>query len=347
MKKTLTGWMTAESGRIEVEAHYATKYSVRIVLKEKAEIKEISNLELKVGESLVPLGPGKILINSENQDLEFHVMPVSGFHNFEKLFNRSKIETLEAPSLRLTSLISDKDKILPDFKEYVSNLAYDLGVYNYLLDKMDFSLKDEPAEVKDYIESAIINGLGKELMMYMKQAKQRLEELVFSFHENEHESHGFYFRRKLWYTLLQAPLIERSNLKPRGYNGDSEMMKMIYQNNYLGDSTFGKILHKFSVDQPAAQSVRNRRIDVVRFLRDFEADYKKNSEEKLRILSVACGPAFEIGDILKTKKDCSRFHFSLLDQDEQALGEASALIEGIEKSFKTKVSKDIHQESPP
>ena len=58
----------------------------------------------------------------------------------------------------------------------------------------------------------------------------------------------------------------------------------------------------------------------------------------MNVLSVACGPAFEVQDILKTKEDCKKFHFFLLDQDRNALLEASELIDKIEKSVKAKAS---------
>jgi extracellular factor (EF) 3-hydroxypalmitic acid methyl ester biosynthesis protein len=149
----------------------------------------------------------------------------------------------------------------------------------------------------------------------------------------------------MWDILLQAPFMARSNLKPRGYNGDSEMMRMIYDDDYQGDSTFGKILHKFSVDQPAAQSVRNRKIEIVKRIREREKAARLGKDEKFRILSVACGPAIEIGDLLKSGDDCSRMHFSLLDQDKHALTEAASLINVLEKSLLSKISMDLIEES--
>ena len=234
--------------------------------------KEIADLELMIENKWVEIGPCRVIMETENRGKIFHALPTSNIHNFEKLFFRSKIENLEADSLSLPLMIAYKNKIKPAFKEYVTNLTYDLSVYSYLLGRMDIASKDEPQEVKNYIQQVLINGMGAHLKAYLEKSLMSLARIVEDFSDEENEHHGFYFRRQLWYILLQAPIMARSNLKPRGYTGDSEMMRMIYQNDYQGDSTFGKIMHKFSMDQPAAQSVRNRRTEIVKKVPDDKKD---------------------------------------------------------------------------
>jgi extracellular factor (EF) 3-hydroxypalmitic acid methyl ester biosynthesis protein len=56
---------------------------------------------------------------------------------------------------------------------------------------------------------------------------------------------------------------------------------------------------------------------------------------------VACGPAFELQDVLTSAKDCSRFHFTLLDQDKNALSEAKSQIAQIEKKLGKKVEAEF------
>ncbi len=343
--KIFSGLLTTESEKMEIEVRYATKYSVLIVLNENKNINKIINLELKVENNLISIGPCRIIMETENKGKIFHILPLSNLHNFEKLFFRSKIENLEADSLSLPLMIEYKKSIKTEFRDYVTNLTYDLSVYSYLLGRMDFASREEPSEVKDYIQQVLITGMGAGLKDYLEKSLRLLEQIIENFSSEEHEHHGFYFRRQLWYTLLQAPIMARSNLKPRGYSGDSEMMRMIYQNDYQGDSTFGKILHKYALEQPAAQSVRNRRSEIVNKYNSIKRSINLNQGEKMRILSVACGPGMEIRDILKSKEECESLHFSLIDQDEKALSEAVSLINVIERSFDTKVSLDVIKES--
>ena len=286
-----------------------------------------------------------MIMESERRGKTFHIMPQINFYNFEKLFFRSKIESLEEAALSLPTLIEYKEKIDPKFKEFVSDLTYELNVYDHLLTKIDEDAKNEPQEVRDFVENKFINSMGADLKAFMAESQDKLGAMVSSFSDEEHKIHGYFLRRQMWNILLQAPLVARSNLRPRGYAGDSEMMRMIYKNDYEGESTFGKVLHKCSVEQAAADSVRERRQTISKKVQSMEGELNLPPEEKLRVLSVACGPAMEIGDILKTKKDCSRLHFSLLDQDEEALSEASSLMNIIERSLDTKVSHDLIQES--
>jgi extracellular factor (EF) 3-hydroxypalmitic acid methyl ester biosynthesis protein len=71
----------------------------------------------------------------------------------------------------------------------------------------------------------------------------------------------------------------------------------------------------------------------------------KKSRKRITILSVACGPAYEIRDILLTPKDCDQYHFTLLDQDKNALHEAAELISEIEKSLNRNIKVDYINES--
>lgn len=142
-----------------------------------------------------------------------------------------------------------------------------------------------------------------------------------------------------------SPFMTRTNLKPRGYSGDSIMMKMIYNDKFEGDSTFGKLMHKHPIEHPAAQAVRNRRDLIAKILGELKARKLKGNGQKIKILSVACGPAFELQDVITSTEDCARFHFTLLDQDENALDEARNQIAGIEKKLGAEVEADYLNES--
>jgi len=122
-------------------------------------------------------------------------------------------------------------------------------------------------------------------------------------------------------------------------------MRMIYLNDYQGDSTFSKLLHKHVVEHTAAQSVRNRITLIVQLIGDLQKNEHEDSLDKLKILSVGSGPAFELLDILKYPLDCSKYQFSLLDQDQKALSEAASLIQKIENKFQAKIDVDFLKDS--
>ncbi len=339
-----SGWLTTNGQRVEVQASYASRYSLWVDIDGVA-AGEVENLELSVGDRLIPVGPCRVLPEQRSDGPERRVVPMERIHNFEKLYFHSKIETLESAVINLSLILGYKTSIDPAFRAFVSDLTYDLNVYINMLDQMDADCRDEPPSVLHAIQASIIEGAGTGLRAYLDAQKSRLDAVVAGFTAQEHEHHGFYFRRQLWNILLRAPIMARTNLKPRGYNGDSEMMRMIYMNDFQGDSTFGKIMHKYSIEQPAAQAVRNRRHVVADMLHSAIARCEVPATERLRVLSVACGPAFEVRDILRTSADCARIHISLFDQDQQALLEAAGLVSEIEKTLHTEISADFIRES--
>jgi extracellular factor (EF) 3-hydroxypalmitic acid methyl ester biosynthesis protein len=103
-------------------------------------------------------------------------------------------------------------------------------------------------------------------------------------------------------------------------------------------------MHKHPVEHPAAQAVRNRRKLITQTLRKAQTGQSAN-RKKMKILSVACGPAYELKDVLVSPEDCEKYHFTLLDQDQSALDEAAALIAKLEKEWNTKIHVTYLNES--
>lgn len=65
----------------------------------------------------------------------------------------------------------------------------------------------------------------------------------------------------------------------------------------------------------------------------------------MKILSVACGPSYELKDILVSPEECEKYHFTLLDQDQSALDEAAGLIAKLEKAWDTTIHVTYLNES--
>jgi extracellular factor (EF) 3-hydroxypalmitic acid methyl ester biosynthesis protein len=178
------------------------------------------------------------------------------------------------------------------------------------------------------------------LKRFLDDSLDELHQIVSGFSHEEHQHHGFYFRKQLWNFIMCSALIARTNLKPRGYAGDSKMMRMIYFNDYLGDSTFSKLMHKHAVEHPAAQSVRNRIELIADLLQSNEKNRSFSPRMKMKVLSVGSGPALELQEVLRSPRDCDKYHFTLLDQDPLAHSEAAALIAEIEQKLNHEVNAD-------
>lgn len=346
--RVVDGWLTRGTEKTAVRVRYASRYSVWVQAPDgslDAPDGTEGSLVLSLTDKTVDLGACRSFAENGGNGRVKRFVPLDRIHDFEKLFSSSRVQLIESSLLNLPLILGHKESIDPAFRDFVSDLTYDLNVYKNLLDRLDAGCRGEPVRVREHVQSRLLSTVGRDLTAYLQEAERRLMQVVAKFSESEHEHHGFYFRKQMWSFLLSAPIIERTNLKPRGYSGDSEMMRMIYDNGYAGQSTFGRVLHKYAVEHPAAQAVRNRRRVVADMVRQHLSRRRRASGGRTRILSVACGPARELENVLRSARDCEKIHISLLDQDEQALMEAGNVVGSIETRFATKLSVDFIRES--
>ena len=325
--------------KIPIYAENTSKYSLefRYLGGHHHQIDEPVKLLIKNNGNSVELGPCRILSYSKLNGFGGRLVFIHDVYDFECLLGKNKILKLQAPFSNLPYVLARKNAIRSSFKAYAANLTYDLNVYKNLFDEIDSQYRTEPPEIRDSVQKAIIETEGRKFNQYLNDKLMQLEQIVADFTDKEHQQHGYYFRKQLWNFIKCSAFMTRTNLKPRGYAGDSEMMRMVYLNQYQGDSTFEKLMHKYPIDQPGAQSVRYRRKIVVQMLRKVENEMHISEQQELKVLSVACGPAFEVWDILVSPANLKKYHFTLLDQDRLALNEASKVIHDIEKKLNTRV----------
>ena len=280
----------------------------------------------------VELGPCKILSNSDRNGNTGRLVFTNDVYDFECLINKNQVKKLQSPFGDLPLLLAHKNKVRQSFKDYTVNLKYDLQVYKDLFDSLDSKYRDEPEEVKKAVQEALIQTKGFDFIRFFDDKLDELKYLVDDFSPEEHRCHYYYFIKQLGDLILCCPFFNRATLKPRGYPGDSGVMRMLYLNNYQGESTYAKLIHKHGVGHAAGQSVRNRLLLVGRMLNDYQHRSHLLHRKKVKVLSVGCGAAFELQDIIKSPQDCDKYHFTLFDQDPVALSEAAEIANNIENT---------------
>ncbi|MBI4978359.1 MAG: class I SAM-dependent methyltransferase [Spirochaetes bacterium] len=338
--------LTAGARRIDTKARFMSTHSILVEISDEDIGDSVEDVSLRMDGRDVDLGPCRLMREPELAGQHMRrAVPDSTMLDFNALFFRSRVEQLETDSMSMALMLRYKDSIEPSFKNYVTDITYDLNTYKNRLDRLEAEGEHEPPEVRAVIDKHVFEGMGKKLMEYLDDRMLELKYITTNFSSSEHEHHGFYFRRQMWNILISVPIMARTNLKPRGYAGDSEMMRMIYQKEIMGDSLFGRILHKYAIELPAAQAVRNRRSVLAHALDEYVVTSGIPAHERVRVLSVACGPVYELYDILKTKEDAARLHFSLLDQDQHALLEAAKVVKDRETVLEAPVSVDFIRES--
>ncbi len=266
-------------------------------------------------------------------------------YDCRSLVHDGKCVELRGTFQNLPLVIAQRDRIRRDFKEYCANLAYDLSVYKRFFEEQDRNIDGERTDVAEAARDALRRTEGRHFMGFLDAKLEELAGLVRAFGPDEHQHHGFYLRRTLWPYISGSRFLRHTNLKPRGYAGDAEAMLMAYDNAYVGDGLFNQILHKHPLETAAAEAVRRRRTLVIRVLRDVCARFSGLPRHGFRFLSLACGPASELNELLKQREDFDRFACTLLDQDPDALEMARGTIHGIERRHGERVEAKYVRES--
>ena len=341
------GILHTNDEKIAIIAVYASKYSLFITCSNGSTIAhgaEFHNLSLKIEEEDVDLGQCRMLPEPNIDGYAGRLIFTNTVYDLRSLFNENKLVKMQSAFINLPLVLSHKGKIDATFKNYIADLTYDLGVYKGFFDSVDQDYVQEPDHIKKSIQNALLATEGRSMMKFLDGKLDEFERVVQAFDREAHERHGFYLRKQVWNYLLCAPFMARANLKPRGYAGDSVMMSMIYENDYRGDSTFGKIMHKHPIEHPAASAVRNRRGLIAKRLSAFSKT-RQPTHKPLNVLSVACGPAFEVEDVFLSPEDGDWYRYVFLDQDRRALLEASENIAKREKTLNTRLKVRYLNES--
>ncbi len=327
-----------ESGNemIDVKVAYASRVTLYVNIPGVCSI--TSDMELK-GLTLVmngincEFGRCRLISSGGKKEFSGRLVFLDDVYDFNSLFFEKKIVTLDSLYSNLSLIFLQKENIKDIFIQYVAALTYDLKVYRNFFDEIDERYLKEDDEICAVIFSAVVKNEGAKFLEYFDEKLKELEKLISGFSREDHRIHGFYLRKQVWDVILCSEFLTHCNVKPRGYAGDSELMRMLYENAYRGQSTFGKLLYKYSLGHPASEAVRNRKIMIPKYFKNVCDTITVLPGEEVKFMSVACGPAYELSDIFKTAEDAEKYHCTLLDQDREALKEAEDNITNIEHNL--------------
>jgi hypothetical protein len=173
-----------------------------------------------------------------------------------------------------------------------------------------------------FVRSAFENSFAQTLSDYFQKTFPAKHAMLLKFlseiETDRLDAHLTFFREQLSPIIHQAPFSNRAYNKPRGYAGDFEMMNQLYRNALEGPNLFARALHHYFINEPAGQAVRNRKDYLIQKIHETLNLCK--DKPKVRILSVASGPARELQDLIKSlPADCPHIELHLIDQDEESL----------------------------
>lgn len=313
---------------------------------------EFSALKLSMPSRELSFGRSRYHSHAENPSRRKDDPPLVGdgklvflddLYDFSALTRTGAVVELKKRLDQLPMLWSRKNEVRPEFREFTAELLYDLQVYRGLFDEIDRNLQQEPFPIRTDVHRVVTQAEYPSFVELFDQKLAEMEAQVKGFNQEEHERHGFYFRKHVWDLIRSSEFLMRTNLKPRGYAGDSQMMRLLYEDDFRGSTIFARFMHRHPVQSAAAQAVRNR----VKLLseRITRLGATRSSKNPARLMSVAAGPAWELREVFGSREDFERYEVSLLDQDPEALGEARAMLTRLESQHQTKAKVRYIQES--
>ena len=177
-------------------------------------------------------------------------------------------------------------------------------------------------EYTNFDKEQSINLIKKINLFFFPEMEKYVRELEnitkkLNLKEDEFYLYKSYFQNQLHHLLMPSPFLNRMYLKPLGYPGDFKMMKMIYENAFEGPTLFSILVNKHCLENNMAKANRNRNRYLSDKLKVLIENQKKPSVD---ILSVASGPALELGRLIRDHTNVTnKISVTLLDQEIEAL----------------------------
>jgi extracellular factor (EF) 3-hydroxypalmitic acid methyl ester biosynthesis protein len=217
----------------------------------------------------------------------------------------------------------EMQKIPPAFRRITLETRLALANLEAQVEEMRVEKQHCSLQELERFEATVVPVVANYIGELFKMAYPELEASLQGVTEEDLAVCISFFREQLKELIYQSPFSHRSIVRPLGYPGDYEMMNIIYRNESVGTSLFGKCLHAYWLDHAEAKAVRNRSKYLYSVI---TRHIRAAAGAPIKISSIACGPCREVQMIIEsaaeTGLDLSQCTFHLLDQDVNALKHA-------------------------
>jgi hypothetical protein len=131
------------------------------------------------------------------------------------------------------------------------------------------------------------------------------------------------FVNRLRSDFIYGEHIRCSLEKPYGYAGDFKIIDDMYRNDPQ-TTGFDRLFDNYSQMSPAANAIRNRKQDIVKFL---SAALKSRKDKCLKIMDLASGPCRDVKEFLEEASPAiGEVEIDCYDQDQNAIDYAKDLL---------------------
>ncbi len=223
-------------------------------------------------------------------------------------------------------------QVLPQYKQAVVDTQTFLADLRRWIEQVELGVRSCPSVNGGKLEREVAEDLAQSTTPVLTALFERFEEAAALVEADMQPSHRTFARQQLHPLLLCAPFLYRTFHKPLGYAGDYEMVNMIVRPPFEGASLFAKLVNVWFLNQPPAEAHRNRILYLTDRIVESTAAAIRTGRVA-RILSLGCGPAWEVQRFLEERHFSNQARFALLDFNTETLDYARSTLEGIKRKY--------------
>ena len=179
----------------------------------------------------------------------------------------------------------------------------------------------------DWEQELFIKEIEDKFVDHLNAFIERLNTIADKVEPNERLTYKRYFRENLNSFIRLSPIAASMIDKDQGYSGDFETIKRFFQNPYVGESLWSKLMSKYICSTGAVLAHQNR----IDFLYDKLTSLLQKSKQDFSFLTLGSGPAEEILRFIAKNNFEHPVSATLLDMDAFALADFSNRLQYLAK----------------
>jgi hypothetical protein len=274
----------------------------------------VEDLRVYYRDSCVWEGQAQAVYNVEGPPARAGLQFTSNLFDLQLLsLSDNVIETLLASHLEQDQRAV---QVLPaDWRAAVARVRQMLESAREVLQEADALLSKDP-DARAREERALIERVFEKWKGPFHDQLSELHAQSRGFGEDVAKIARGYAGRELLSLVYPCPIHSRAFEKPLGYAGDYKLMTLLMADTLEGEGLFGRFLHFLTQNYTLGRAVRSRE----KTMRRQATGVVKSSDRPVRIMSLACGPAFELQQMIRELGPIRHpVELILVDQDEETL----------------------------
>lgn len=314
---------------------------------EKTNIEEgtiVPRVWVMIGDETYYTGRARVVHVTPGVGSDSGVTTLVGLQLLDGIIDADRVQRFQSDAeasreMRKTRVILARTDISEGYKRSVADFLYVLLRYRSLLSRQEVELERVSHAARNEMEREILEATWKEFKTTIGPVQEQLEGMTMDhyFDREFQELHRAYTLPLVTPHVVCAPILYRSWAKPLGFAGDHVTMAYIYDQGWEGDGLFAKLIHRYGTDHPASETVRARKTFLKELIRQAATEADGRGENELRnVVTLGCGPAQEAVEFVQEYAGERPLQFTLIDQDNGALGMAnkqlSPLVMGAESN---------------